>query len=350
MKDIDFDELDRAVNSLMSGVPKAEPAKEDDVKTLALSAATPVHNDESEQTPPSASPIQVREAPSAEEQPKLTSTPAPSVAAPPAVRRGRFMDMVRPGAPETKSSVPSRPVPRHSGTIEPSAGFTPTPASSTDHDASSSPQAPTQPDISSSSDWPDPLASVDFNKTTEAMMDKTPLTTPFLPDAKVEKRPLGRSSDSGDVSEPDHAPVLGALAASDSAMGGKSDEASGDTAMPQQPLPAEFSQDVMAIEADTSGMTPEETEPVDEVKASPVRPATPTPAARPVATSIPQQYKVQPKVADPSPGAIYDTATYHQPLTHPAKKKPGWLWVIAIILILILGAASGAAVYFFGLV
>jgi hypothetical protein len=349
MKDIDFDELDRAVNSLMSGVPKAEPAKEDDVKTLALSVAAPAHDDEPEQASPAASAVQVRETPPAEEQPKPAPSPAPSITAPPAVRRGRFMDMVRPGAPEANNPVPSRPVSRHSAIIEPSAGFAPSTAPSADGVVSPPREAPVQPDTSSSTDWPDPLASVDFNKTTEAMKDKTPLTTPFLPDAKVEKRPLGRSSDSDDVPEPDHAPVLGALATSENGMG-ESADTRGDTPVPQQPLPAEFSQDVMAIEADTSSLTPEETEPAEEVKASPIRPAAPTPAARPVATSIPQQYKVHPKVADPSPGAIYDTAAYHQPLTHPVKKKPGWLWVIAIILILILGAASGAAVYYYGLV
>jgi hypothetical protein len=66
--------------------------------------------------------------------------------------------------------------------------------------------------------------------------------------------------------------------------------------------------------------------------------------------SIPQQYKEEPSTGDAKNGAIYDTDTYHhQPLAHPKKKKSGWMWVIWIILILIIGAAAGAALYWAGI-
>lgn len=359
MKDIDFDELDRAVNSLMSGVPKAEPAKEDDVKTLALPASSPGADDKADSEPAHAASSSSEVAPSHDpevshdaERSMSTVSVTPAAVVPPAARRGRFMDMVRPAA-ETQKSVPSRPLSRHSGSIEPTKGFTSQSAPPVEGITSPPHQPAAQPDVSSSGDWPDPLAAVDFDKTTEAVGNKAPLTTPFLPDAKVEKRPLGRVADGDSAPEPDHAPVLGALAVSGNGTTGNPAETTGDTAVPQQPLPAELGQDVMAIEADTSSVSPEQPESTMEINAAPSRPVAPSPTSatpRPVATSIPQQYKVQPKVADPSPGAIYDTATYHQPLSHPAKKQPGWLWVIAIILILLLGAASGAAVYFYGLV
>ena len=236
-------------------------------------------------------------------------------------------------------------------------------------------QSPLQPDSSSPSDWPDPLEAIDFEKTTEAVEAKagqdstTPLQddgaasgawsqdasqigSPFLPDAKVEKRPLGRTDEATDFSaavpELEHAPVLGGLAGSDSEM------THTDTAVPQQPLPVELGHEVMAIEADTSIDSPVQPAeiPLPEIKEKvpSEKPAnSPSGTLRPAVTSIPQQYKVQPKAVDAAPGAIYDTATYHQPLAHPAKERPFWLWLIGFALILVAGAAFGAAVYFFGL-
>ena len=67
-------------------------------------------------------------------------------------------------------------------------------------------------------------------------------------------------------------------------------------------------------------------------------------------TSIPQQYREEPSTGDKDNGAIYDTDTYHQPIAHPAKKKSGWMWVVWIVAILLLGAGGGAALYFLGLV
>lgn len=349
MKDIDFDELDQAVKSLMSGVPKAEPAKHDDIKLLAAASTAP--KDGPEQSPAvlaETAPVHKNDTPFMEKRPTPVPPAASSALVPLSVRRGRFMDVVRPTAPEARKPVPSRAVSRRAAALEPSAVFTRSADHSSGDVTSASGQTPAQLGTSRSTDWPDPLAAVDFNRTAEAVMDKAPLSSPFLPDAKVEKRPLGKLSDADSIYEPSRAPVLGALAASDVAAG----EASGDTAVPPpQPLPVELGQEVMAIEADTSGLSAPEFEPAEEVKTQPVRPASPIPVtSRPVATSIPQQYKVHPKAADPSPGAIYDTAAYHQPLEYPAKKKPGWLLVIAIMLILLLGAAGGAAVYFFGLV
>jgi hypothetical protein len=63
-------------------------------------------------------------------------------------------------------------------------------------------------------------------------------------------------------------------------------------------------------------------------------------------TSISQQYKEQP-VANQSSGAIFDTETYHKPLTVQPKKRSGALTIVWIILLIILGAGAGVAFYLF---
>lgn len=72
MKDIDFDELDRAVSSLMGAVPKDEPKTDDATSSDIPPADTAVSSDSPE---PAAS--------------------NPQSDAPAASKRGRYMDMVR---------------------------------------------------------------------------------------------------------------------------------------------------------------------------------------------------------------------------------------------------------------
>ena len=63
-------------------------------------------------------------------------------------------------------------------------------------------------------------------------------------------------------------------------------------------------------------------------------------------TSITQQYKEQPSSNQQS-GAIFDTESYHQPVIKPAHKKSSWLIIVWILLLVLLGAAAGWAVYTF---
>ncbi|NLA43007.1 hypothetical protein GX865_02530 [Candidatus Saccharibacteria bacterium] len=61
-------------------------------------------------------------------------------------------------------------------------------------------------------------------------------------------------------------------------------------------------------------------------------------------TSIAKQYKEVPRVAsedDTSP--IFDPENYQQTLDHESKSKSGWIWVVAIVILLLLGA--GVAVF-----
>jgi hypothetical protein len=197
-----------------------------------------------------------------------------------------------------------------------------------------------------------------------------PLSSPFLPDAKVEKRPLGSAAPMVPMIAPEH--ELQALAPDDS-----------EAQLPAKPSdvqepPEEFRGDLMQVEADTHmgvpktdqthpiNTKPEDEEPLSSASSTQEESSETKETPKPVEASIsedekssseshmgrisiPQQYKEQPSSGEKESGAIYDTDTYHQPLAHPAKKKSGWLWVLWIVLILIVGAGAGVALYFLGI-
>jgi hypothetical protein len=182
-----------------------------------------------------------------------------------------------------------------------------------------------------------------------------PLESPFLPDAKVEKRPLGTMPATGDASKEDELlleapddPLLEAHAMPDPI----------DFAAHASPLLSEQEDTgvpapVEAIE----GIVPEEVV-AEEVAQKPVE--VETKAEEPVVkveeviksdepvgpASISQQYTEQPSTS-PESGAIYDTESYHQPLASAPRKKSGAWVFVWILLLLIVGAAAGAGFYFF---
>lgn len=354
MKDLDFDELDRAVSSLMSdknspapGTPST-PSQADTLSEVdSLSASVP----------PSPSQSSVVETPS----------PRPSRPAPPAARRpGRFMDVVA----VRKDAAVSRPVSRQGVAVQPVAS-PPAPEPVAPIEATAPPEVSATPS-SSSADWPDPLELASAESTKQSTLGEPdfpsvmaeprepasspeekglvdePLSSPFLPDAKVEKRPLGSA----------------ALTSTETALMVE-DENAQLPALPKDvepALPEELHGDVVSIEADDSttnpaqhlkspseSSTPESKK--DETLPREVKPVvTVTEAAMPSGpTSIAQQYKEEPTTGDTKNGAIYDTDSYHQPISHPAKKKSGWGWVLWIILILVVGAGGGAALYLLGI-
>jgi len=351
MKELDFDELDKAVNSLMTNVPKDAGGQDSDgEKTVTITPT--LGKDETPTFTADGAPVRETSVPVA-----VPSRPSP--ASPPAVRRGgRFMDVVHPSSNMKKSSSVPAPVSRQGATIEPSDSFTPA-------SDKSEPQVPvptptkTTEVVAPKSDWPDPLDMANFGSSnkegdtkaeqakegTEPVSvkdeplatndEQSPLTSPFLPDTKVEKRPLGAPM--GDIPEPDHAPVVttpGELTTDDPS-----------SQLPANPkdvepvLPAELHEDLVAIESDA-------TIPEKESKVEPKPSLVTTPSETPTGpTSIAQQYREEPSTSDKNSGAIYDTDTYHQPLAHPPKKASGWLWVLWIVLILVVGAGIGAGVY-----
>lgn len=298
MTDIDFDELDRAVSSAIgpdSGTKKAtEPS---DTVPVSISTA-----------------------------PAPTTTPL-------AERRssGRFMDVVHPSSDmRSSSSVPARPVKHEEFTINSSQ--TPEPSESNE----------------SINTTPDPIEDTEITNKSDQTLDEesskepnAPLESPFLSNAKVEKRPLGAFSNEVHVNEP--TPPVDSSNPSDNVdsepsmiepakINDQTDNPDADT-----PMPAELQPGLLSIEAN------EDSEPAKK--------DAPTPApeiAEPVGpTSITQQYTPQPSTGDKPVESVFDTDAYKQPQPHTSKKKTGWLVVVWILTLLIVGAGIGAAVYFF---
>ena len=312
MTDIDYDELDRAVNSLANDETSSVP---DVVKP--------------------ANAINMPQRPITDSQP----TVAPSIVS--QRSRGRFMDVVHPSSnmrSTTSIPVPERDTSRISPTTTPySTPNTPVLNNSiSPMSFANNTQTPQKQD-----------EDADINKISDDIsreLGQTPPAqdSPFITDAKVEKRPLGAFSETPNTSEtvqPTMSPYIQ-----------ENNREQEETAGLGTPMPAELDTDLLSIESDSA----EQTEPADIANLSVETPSTTTPApvvsvpAQPLATaSITQQYKEQPSTGDQNTGAIYDTDSYHKALVQPVKKKSGWLWILWIVLLLIVGAAAGAAVYFF---
>lgn len=379
MTELDFDELDKAVNNLMTNVdtskrPEGLDDPEDKVMTLDSSPVVASTGD-----------------PQSAATPVATSTPSSSATL--AVkRRGQFMDVIHPSSDMTSSA---RPVKRDGVSIAPTAPIVPdevapVEAPVDDTDAALTPNVvaldmestgtatpvdsvtPAEPlsqentpPSETSQAWPDPIdfaatpaptsdaestslvepksESVadgepsqpasdtelpeDVLKEVAAPPDPAPLTTPFLADAKVEKRPLGANSD------------LDAQSTSESPGEVESPAPSPDVVN----LPDELKNDVVAAEpTDTTTPSSVTAEPTSTIPQS-------SESVVPAGGAITQQYAEQASTGDQSNGSIYDTATYHQAIdtATPAKKSSPLKWILWVVILLLAGAAAGVAYFYF---
>jgi len=355
MSDIDFDELDRAVNGVL-GIPSNQNTPQPAATVTPQTLPTP-------QSPPQAPAVEHLDHVERTQLNYAASHPAqnsaPLVNSAPAARRssGRFMDMVHPSSdmrsrgntPPTATHLGSTPIPQ------------PTPA----------------PIETESPAWNEPLES------------------PFLPDAKVEKRPLGGTVNEteafpkafdfqGLLDEPDdevkNTPITAELKKEVNVepafkLDAEPEEALLEAPEAQErieantmPDPIDFaagfteSDDIDSRINEVEAREARELTPMhaDEPAAAPVvplpvTPPAPQPVAQPIVakpaieepvgpTSITPQYKEQPSSNQES-GAMYDTESYHQALTAPVKKKSGWMTLVWILLLIALGAGAGWAVY-----
>jgi len=310
MSDIDFDELDRAVNGVLGtndtptptpSTPAASvPAQETPVEPV--SEATTITRVERTQLSP------------------VSSIPKPAASTAPAARRssGRFMDMVHPSS-DMRSRNADTPV-----AVKPEA----TPVQQAD-----------VIDYSQSTAWNEPLES------------------PFLPDAKVEKRPLG----GGEATNNEAASIVDSF--DFQGLLDEPEEELLEAPEPQErieatalPDPIDFAAakavsdeiEAKSFEVEEEPVKVEET-PV-EITPEIIEPQPVAEAPQPVVeepigpTSITPQYKEQASSNQES-GAMYDTESYHQAVTVPVKKKSGWFTVVLILLLVVLGAGGGFAVY-----
>lgn len=378
MKDLDFDELDQAVNSLMTGIPKT-PVPQDDKAVEKTLTITPTLSDSERPSFVTLEQTAAKAGTELEAAEARVSTPAVTPVNTLAARRssGRFMDVVH---PSSDMKINNRPVVSREGiqlspiAPRPVVASAPQPSREPEITATVSDQTPEvieqAPELNA---WPDPIdmmtptPSVDIADAApsaeEVSMpevelpnavdteESAPLQTPFLADTKVEKRPLGAfaveqqvaAGDTSDVETVNDGAVAQEQVPTNSfSMPGQ--EATSD-------LPDELQHDLVKIESDSEVTHQElaEEKPVPAPSfAAPV--VTPVPAAAPGPASIQPQYKEEPSSTKEEHAAIYDTDSYHKPLAHPAKKKSGWLWVLWIVLLLALGAGGAAALYYFKLI
>lgn len=342
--DIDFDELDKAVNSLMGKV--GDETLDDESKTQTLEVTTTLKPDDKvqydqigkvakkigDETLVTDGEVELVEdlstLPEKMELPATAlATPAvsvpvttPATPARPAVPRpnnGRFMDMVHPGADMRAAATPP---------VVETAPTTPAPT----------PAIAPQPEVVA------PAVAVPSGP-------EAPLT-PFLPDAKVEKRPLGGGSSLAVPVAMGSAKFMGAQPPESidfSSSTQSTAPASLDTQLP--PNPDSTPDDPLAEQTLTKIEASEIAAPVEVSE-------TDAPSIEKVESGDTEGLKnggVSEQATTPveAPGgAIYDVNSYHQPLNHPAKRKSGWSVVIIIVVIIILAVvAAGGAYLYFGL-
>jgi hypothetical protein len=330
MKDIDFDELDKAVNSLMGSAQA--PKEPSDAAPVTVSAPVITQPDPAPVPPitPETSPEPVEAVPA----PVSPAVSSPRPAAPAQRRGGRFMDMVH-ASSDMKGRSP-QPASREGITITPRNQ----PATET---------TPTPPQGSTSETWPDPLdLAQDANESTppleetaaspevKASEPNAPTTatnegaeSPFLSDAKVEKRPLNPGTPAAEQVEDSSSETFDQPVVTTDA-----DET------PRPFVPAELNSDLVAIEsAEPKTDMPDMVEQTAEADHA-------APESKPTGpSSIAQQYREQPSSGDQSHASIYDASQFPAPLNHPAKKKSGWLWIVWVVLLLALGAGGAVALY-----
>jgi hypothetical protein len=337
MSDLEFDEIDKAVNSVISNAPSDNNVASAKPADSAITSAP-----EETQATPIASPV-----------------------SPVAARRssGQFMDVVHPssdmrraplGVPErTALDSKSSAVVNLQPVETPSNVSTPSPSTTED-----TPPVNPIPTMDSYNDADIDKLSDEIDKELGQKSDST-LETPFISGTKVEKRPLGAFSDDAIKSD-----------------GGEGEETQTEFASNpiaekpfspvDTPMPAELQTDLLKIEADSTTSPEVAAEPAEAVAADksavePPVPESPTPTPEtsaaanqetttpvaPTPTSIPQQYEEKPDNSDRNSGAIYDTNSYHKALVHPIKKKSKLIWLAYGAIILAVGAGVGAAVFFF---
>lgn len=370
MTDFDFEELDKAVSGALGKEDATNEATASD--TYVNSASTPVVSDDTVEPVIAAEPV------------VQATEPLQASTAAPAIRRtsGRFMDMVHP-----TSDMRIRP---GSGSVRPQAAAAPV----SDWEAPQPVAKPT-PDESISIE----PAPVEPRESIEEILK--PLESPFLPDTKVEKRPLGglsslsqfdtsqlleepdlllldepddpRIEDTAMPDPIDFAVENGHVDFDDSANTMSESAASTPLQVPneeklEQQGPTQEEPDAFAHPEDTPHEEPDDTllaqveaEPPIVASTAPVEVLEATETPQPIQTidsvessevaetptgptSITQQYQEQ-QTTPAESGAIFDTEAYHQPLASPVKKKSG-VWIIIWILVLIvLGVGAGAAFY-----
>jgi hypothetical protein len=348
MNDFDFEELDNAVNTLASKTQDE-------------------HRGPSEPPKPA---LPARPAPKAESL-KITSEPeipaptsAPQLvrpAAPRTPRRGAFMDIMPPSPRKTNTRVgPTLQPLNPPEQVKPEAIVSPVEPPQLEpetapadlHDPEPIPDAPVQPEApklerietpeekEDAVRWPDPL---DFHVDSileDETIEKPAQTSPFLAEAKVEKRPLGAFSNYKPTEEPPkpRADSAETLDSSEPSVDELTPDAEGTYREPEAPA-EESSKDELAPQQSVESV--ENNMPRPEAREEPSRPDMHSAAMM----SIPQQYRTEDKPADKATRSIFDTKEYHPPLLDATitEHHGGSMWMklfVALVVLVLLGVAG----------
>ena len=171
--------------------------------------------------------------------------------------------------------------------------------------------------------------------------------TPFLPDAKVEKRPLGGGTpttmtgygaavETSDSYPEDVEPIVETQSINSEKV---IDNGSGDTqrSLDASDFQQETSTEQTLTKIESVEATVEAQESIEKVESGDTENL--RPGKRIYDANQP---------GDAAPGnAIYDVNNYHQPLNHPSKQKSGWSTVIIIIVIIVVAALVAGGAYLF---
>ncbi|GEM_PF-2351472 len=145
-------------------------------------------------------------------------------------------------------------------------------------------------------------------------VESRPMTSPFVPDVKVEKRPLNTPAT---TPEPSTAVVTESPVA----------DPADDEPQTLAELDQEVGDDLATMDMGLGAQSRDES------------PAT--------VSMISQQYRTTEKPTDHTASPIYDTDTYHKPVTPAPRGHHAWVVAVWVTLLLILSAVAGAATYYF---
>lgn len=334
MKDIDFDELDRAVNSMISNQSSSATDTSSVVVNTTVGQSSPVATQNVVQRPPA-----------------------------PRLNNGRFMDMVRSNVNQdinkTPLSMPSRPSsqpianPVSVVDSQPKPSFVVTPV----------PPNPIKTSVVADEDSDIDQITEDIEATLNQI--NTPQESPFLSGAKVEKRPLNALVEESNAQESkaveakiNPVPIL------------TNDDLNKDVIKNHDsltdekekfnqlniPLPAELQSDILSVESNEGLLVSlHDNVSLDDKDEKPevlnqniiVKPESVQPTTVPVVpTSIQQQYVEKPNTEEKVNVSIYDTNSYHKAMDGN-KKKSNLMFIVWLVLLIILSIGAGVAVYFF---
>lgn len=344
-KDLDFDELHKAVSQLMDKTQKgrAKRAKADTKPIVDEAGLQPKPDN-----PASGEQVKAAAEPATEENTNITvnvKRPLPSLTNH-KMSHGRAMDVIGPRE-QRQATAPSQAVKRQAQALQPTG-----PLVVPDREPlAKKPQEPNELDealasLNKQSNTQPPeggptlthqkdelseteVASDALKEQADTAKDNEPEnTTPFIT-TKVEKRPLGayavaEAPTGAETPKDDQKPQA------DSPQQAAKEDAP--SAVPAQPQPEEFAPAVVAVESTESEATP-----ASDLADQDLR-----------AMGIPQQYHEQQANQDDSPRPVFDTTQYHPAIeahttTH---RSSAGTWVMGILFVLLLVVVLGAVYYF----